>query len=408
MNVSEGDEKRPKPRPRSLAVVGVSVLVVAGVVVAYDLQTRARASDRLVQVAAEQAVPTVAVVQPSRDSQDQEVVLPGTIQAYYNAPIYARVPGYLKVWNDDIGAKVKKGQVLATIDTPDLDRELDQAKADLGSAAAEERLAQLTAKRWKSLLGSQSVSQQTVDEKLGDAEAKQANVQAAQAKVDQLEAMEAFKQIVAPFDGVVTARQTDVGDLIVAGGAQGKELFQVSDIEKMRIYVQVPQAYSGMLTPGLTATMALPQYPGRSFKARLVTTSGSVAEASLTVLAELQTDNPGDLLTPGNFTEVHFKLPERQDVLRLPATALIFGMHGTEVATLAGKDQVTFKPVEIGSDLGTEVEVVGGLSPSDRVIDSPPETLVSGETVRLASDGAGTNPNPNPTVAENSKQTSLN
>jgi RND family efflux transporter MFP subunit len=392
------------PRSRTLLAVGLVAAVGACFVVVHGLNDRARASEQLARTTDAAAIPTVAVVTAAADHAVQEVTLPGTINAFYNAPIYARVPGYLKDWYDDIGARVKKGQVLAIIDTPDLDRELDQAKADLVSAQAQAKLAQLTAQRWKTLLSSQAVSEQTVDEKLGDAAAKQAEVLAAQAKVDRLDALESFKQIVAPFDGVVTARTTDIGDLITPGGASGKALFQVSALDKVRIYVQVPQAYSEMLRPGITATMAMPQYPGRSFTAKLVTTSASVTQSSLTELVELQAPNPDGVLVPGNFTEVTFKLPPKPHVLSLPSTALVFSTDGMQVATLSDDGKVVFKRVQVGNDLGTHVEILAGLSATDRVINSPPETLVSGEAVRLADDGDGHGA----ALAENTTQHPLN
>ncbi len=374
-----------KPRPRILLATGLIVVVGLGAVATYGLLDRAKAREDLVHVAARAAIPVVDVIRPAPDAKDRIITLPGTIQAWYSAPIFARVPGYLKIWNDDIGARVKQGQVLAVIDTPDLDRELDQAKADLVAAESRDQLAELTAARWKHLLKSQAVSQQTVDEKGGDADAKRADVRAAEAHVKRLEAMEAFKNLVAPFDGVVTARQTDIGDLIPAGGT-GKALFQVSDIHQMRVYVRVPQAYSAVLKPGLQATLSVPQYPGRLFPVTLETTSFSIAEDSRTVLVELLAPNPDDVLLPGTFAEVNFHLPPDPSVLRLPATALIFNQDGMQVATISADGKTVMKPVDIGEDVGTSVAVVAGLAAADRVIDSPPETLINGETVRVASD----------------------
>ena len=371
------------PSPRRLWLLGTTALVIAGAVVAAGIVSRARSEQALVQVSDEQAIPTVALAERVRGDDTQSLALPGTIQPYYKASIFARVPGYLKSWQQDIGAHVTAGQVLASIDTPDLDQQLDQAKADLATAQANEQLAALTAKRWHALVGSQSVAQQTADEKAGDEAAKKATVDAAQANVRRLQALEAFKNIVAPFDGVVTARNTDVGALINAGSG-GQELFEVSDLHKVRIYVQVPQAFAAELRPGLKASFDLPQYPGRHFEATLVTMSNAVNEASRSMLVELQADNPDDKLLAGTFCDVHFQIPGDPNVVRLPATALVASDRGIQVATVGPDGKAVLKTVQLGRDLGDSVEVVAGLSPSDQVIDSPPETLENGDAVRLA------------------------
>jgi RND family efflux transporter MFP subunit len=377
------------PSPRRLWLLGTTALVIAGAVVATGIVSRARSEQALVHVSDEQAIPTVALAERVRGDETQSLALPGTIQPYYKASIFARVPGYLKSWQQDIGAHVTAGQVLASIDTPDLDQQLDQAKADLATAQANEQLAALTSKRWHTLVGSQSVAQQTADEKAGDEAAKKATVDAAQANVRRLQALEAFKSIVAPFDGVVTARNTDVGALINAGSG-GQELFEVSDLHKVRIYVQVPQAFAAELRPGLKASFDLPQYPGRHFEATLVTMSNAVNEASRSMLVELQADNPEDKLLAGTFCDVHFQIPGDPNVVRLPATALVAGNQGIQVATVGPDGKAVLKTVQLGRDLGDSVEVVAGLSPSDQVIDSPPETLENGDAVRLAAAPATT------------------
>ncbi|TWB48162.1 efflux RND transporter periplasmic adaptor subunit [Nitrospirillum viridazoti] len=377
------------PNPRRLALLGGVALLAAGAIVAVGLTDRARATRELVQWNADQAVPTVALAPVSRGAAQQTLTLPGTLQAYTQAPIYARVSGYLKSWDKDIGAKVKAGDLLGTIDTPDLDQQLEQAKADLTKAKATAELADLTAKRWAALVASQSVSQQAADEKVGDSAAKRAAVESAAANVRRLEALTAFKRIVAPFDGVVTARTTDVGALINAGGGTGQELFQVSDLHSMRLYVQIPQAFASLLTPGVKATFDLPQYPGRHFDATLVTTANAVSQASRTMLVELQADNPDGLLTPGTFAEVHFQVPSNANMVKVPATVLVPSDKGAEVAVLGPDGKAQLKPVTIGRDMGDSVEIVAGLTPTDKVIDNPPETLVSGDVVRLAGAGEG-------------------
>ncbi len=397
MNEPQKPTPHTKPNTRRLALLGIVVIVVAAVVVVEGLYSRSQNTDTLAKVAAQAAIPPVRVVHPVPPDKGTQIELPGTIQAYYAAPIYARVPGYLKAWYTDIGARVKQGQVLGIIDTPDLDRELDQAVADLAAAKAKARLAQLTAARWKALESSQSVSRQTVDEKLGDADAKQADVEAAQAKVTRLETMQDFKKLLAPFDGIVTARLTDVGKLIVAGGAQGQELFEVSDVHEMRVYVRVPQAYAAMLKPGVKANLVLPQYPGRPFPATLVTTSGAVAETSRTVLVELMAENTDNLLPPGSFAMVDFALPPNAHVLLLPASALIFSEHGMQVAVLTKDNHVSLRKVELGRELGINVEVLSGVTTEDAIVDAPPETLADGDPVSLTEAAV-----PAPALADNS------
>lgn len=373
------------PSSRGLRLLAMAAFITAGIVLARGLDERAGAKTELVHWTHEQAVPTVALAKVEKGAAFRSLSLPGTIQPYNRAAIYARVSGYLKSWSQDIGAHVTAGQVLASIDTPDLDQQFDQAKADLASAEANEQLAVLTAKRWHALVASQSVAQQAVDEKQGDATAKQAVADAAQANVRRLEALEAFKNIVAPFDGVVTARKTDIGALINAGsGGTGQELFEIADLHKVRIYVQVPQAFSADLRPGLKATFELPQYPGRQFDATLITTSNAVEAGSRSMLVELQAENPKGALSAGTYCNVHFEVPSNPDLLRLPATALVPSDKGIEVAVVGPGDKAVLTPITLGRDFGDTVEVTNGLSAADRVIDSPAETLQTGDPVRLA------------------------
>jgi RND family efflux transporter MFP subunit len=373
------------PSRRLLLFAGASALAIAGAIAAHGIIDRADASRRLVQWTDQQAIPTVQLAKLERGAAQQNLTLPGTIQPYSKAQIFARVNGYLKSWQTDIGAQVKAAQVLASIDTPDLDQQLAQARANLATAEANEHLAMVTAQRWKTLAASQWVSQQANDDKAGAAAADKAIADAAQANVAQLETMESFKNLTAPFDGVVTQRNTDVGALINAGsGNAGQPLFEVSDLHKVRIYVEVPQALSAGLTPGLKATFELPQYPGQQFTATLITTSHAMAANSRSMQVELQADNADGKLTSGAYCLVHLQLPVDPSMVRLPATALLPVDRGVEVAVLSDDNKAVLKSVELGRDFGDSVEVKAGLSPSDRVIDSPPETLQSGDAVQLA------------------------
>ncbi|HEU0081605.1 MAG TPA: efflux RND transporter periplasmic adaptor subunit [Bradyrhizobium sp.] len=376
-------ESTPTPSPRRLLLIGTTALALAGAVAAYGIIERAHSEQHVAQWTDKQVIPTVALATLAPDAATRDLTLPGTIQAYNKALIYARVSGYLNSWQVDIGAHVTTGQRLASIDSPDLDQQLEQAKADLASAEANERLAALTAERWRALLTRNAVAQQAVDDKAGDAAAKKAMVAAAQANVRRLEAMVSFKNIVAPFDGVVTARNTDIGALITAGSV-GQELFEVSDLHQVRIYIQVPQAFSFELRPGLTATLEMPQYPGQQFDATVVTTSNVMDVSSRSMLVELQADNAEGKLFAGAYCQVHVQLPGDPTLVRVPATALVPVDHGVQVAVLGKDDKVMLTAIQLGRDFGDSVEVVAGLSPSDRVIDRPSETLQSGDEVQLA------------------------
>lgn len=371
------------PRSHRLVATGAVVLLIAAAIVANGVIQRANSAQQVARWTAQQAIPTVTLAKLTA-GQPQTLSLPGTIQAYNKAAIYARVSGYLKSWQQDIGAHVTVGQVLATIDAPDLDQQLAQAKADLATATANARLAAISAQRTNALLKSQWVSAQTADNNNANASATKATMDAAAANVKRLEAMETFKTIVAPFDGTITARNTDIGALITAGNA-GQELFEVSDLHKVRIYVQVPQVFSAQIQRGLNATFEMPQYPGRKFDAAVVTTSNAMNASSRSMLVELQADNTEGTFFAGTYCQVHFQLLSGPNTVLVPATAIITSNTGSQVALLGGDGKVALKPVQIGRDLGDSVEVVAGLSPSDRVIDSPPETLQAGDPVQLAS-----------------------
>jgi RND family efflux transporter MFP subunit len=372
------------PRLRRLLLVGIVVAVAAGSIAVNGLISRHRTNQDLVKWSNAQAIPTVALAQLVHGDAAQMLILPGDIQPLNKAAIYARVNGYLKSWQQDIGAHVKVGQVLATIEAPDLDQQLAQAKATLASAKANYDIAVITANRDDILAKKQALSQEIADQTAADAAAKKAIMNADEANVRQLEAMESFKQITAPFDGIVTARNTDIGALINAGSTAGQQLFEVSDLHRVRIYVEVPQAFSADLRPGLKATFEMPQYPGQKFDATLVTTSNAINAASRSMLVQLQADNSEGKLFGGTYCRVDFQIPGDPNMVRIPATALMPINRGAQVAVLDESNKVVLKSIQLGRDFGDSVEVTAGLAPQDRVIDSPPETLQNGDTVQLA------------------------
>ena len=374
----------PAVGSRRLRLIGVLAVAAAIGLGGYGIADRARSKQEVQVWTNDQAIPTVKLVKPQLGPSKGELNLPGNVSAFYAGSIYGRVSGYVKDWYEDIGAHVKKGQVLAVIDSPDLDQQLAQARADLVRAEANRQLADVTYERWKTLSKQNIVSQQAKDEKYGDAMAKAADVQAAQANVARLEAMTSFKKLTSPFDGIVTARSLDIGDLVDAGGKAGKALFQVSDVRIMRIYVNVPQAFLGDMKVGLKATLQLPGMD-KTFEATLLTTSNSVSEQSRTALIQLLADNSDGKLWPGAFAEVHFHIPSDPNVLRLPATALLFGPQGMQVAKVDAQNKVVLNRVQLGRNLGNEVEIMSGVSISDQIIDSPQESFASGDTVRIAS-----------------------
>jgi len=373
---------------RRLRVAGIVGGVAAVLIVAAGIATRAADNRQLRTWTDAQAVPTAQVSTPQRAASGATLQLPGRLEAFSRAPQFARVSGYLKSWRVDIGAHVKAGELMAEIETPDLDQQLLQARGDLASAQANSSLAESTAKRWQSMLASDSVSRQEVDERTADYTAKQALVQAAKANVDRLVATKGFAPLVAPFDGVVTARETDVGALINAGSGSGPELFVVSDVNKLRVYVQVPQTYAPTIRPGATAQLSVPEYPGRSFPATVTALADSINAASGTTLVQLLVDNSAGKLLPGGFADVRFNLPVNQQALRVPASSLVFDQHGLRIATVGQDDRVTFKSVTISHDFGETVEIGSGLTPEDRIINNPPDGLNDGDQVRVAAAGS--------------------
>lgn len=383
------DPARARSRRRIIAVAAV---VLAGIVVAQGVWSRAHERAGLEQWTQAQAIATVNVVRPVRSDGARELTLPGRLAANYDAPIFARVSGYLKSWNVDIGAHVHKGQVLAEIETPDLDAQLSQARADLANANAAAQLAQTTAKRWQQMLETDSVAQQSVDEKTSDAQVKQAAVEAARANVARLEALSNYRSITAPFDGIVTERRTDIGDLINAGGGQGPELFRVADEKQLRVYVDVPQNDAADIGANIQATLTVPERPGVVFPAHYVSSASAVNSANGAVTIELQCDNAQGRLIPGAYTQVHLSLDGGTRALQIPASALILGDRGERVATVGANGRVDMHPVTIARDLGSTVEVGAGIALGDAIIDNPPDSLAQGDVVHVVQDARNARP----------------
>ena len=365
-----------------LLAVGVALavaLAVAGIV------PRMRAETALARQTKERAILAVQAIVPQRGAPVEEVVLPGSIQAFADAPIFARTNGYLKRWYADIGSRVKKGQLLAEIETPEVDQQLVQARADLGTAIANSDLSNITAARYSELRKTDSVSQQDLDNALGDAKAKQAMVNSQRANVKRLEELQAFEKIYAPFDGVVTARNTDVGQLIDSGSATGTahELFHMAAISTLRVYVNVPQLYSHAALPGVTAYLTLAERPGKRFSGTLVRNANAIDVASRTLLAEVDVDNRDGELLPGAYAQVHLKLAGEATTFMVPVSALIFQTAGLRLATITGGDRIHLAEVTPGRDFGNEVEVVAGITPGQLVVDNPPDSLVENQQVRV-------------------------
>jgi RND family efflux transporter MFP subunit len=359
-----------------VAIIVVIVVVIAGVV------PRMRAKAALKTETDKSAVPTVDVIQPKQGAPHQEIVLPGNIQAFTDAPIYARTNGYLKKWYVDIGARVKAGQLLAVIDTPEVDQQLLQARADLNTAEANSNLSQITWKRYEDLKNTDSVSKQDVDNANGDYEAKKATEASSAANVKRLEDTKAFQNIYAPFDGVITARDTDIGQLIDQGSSTTqKELFHIAAIKTLRVYINVPQQYSIAAKPGLTADLTLGEYPGRRFQGTLVRTANAIDVASRTLLVEVDVNNATGELLPGAYTEVHLKLPNDIPTFILPVSALIFRAQGLQVATVDSNNKTKLVAITLGRDFGSQVEVLSGLNADDKVIVNPSDSVIDGEQV---------------------------
>jgi RND family efflux transporter MFP subunit len=375
-----------QPRRSWLLSLGLIVLVVVfGAILARGIIDRLRASATLTKETDNLAVPVVAVVTPQRSAPSQEIVLPGNVQSFVSSSIFSRTNGYLKAWYFDIGAHVTKGQLMAEVETPELDQQLQQSRSNLATAEANLKLAEITRNRYQELLKSNAVSQQDVDNAVGTFNANQAIVEANRANVKQLESLQSFEKIYAPFDGVVTARNTDVGDLINSGSVVGAktDLFHIAQPGVLRVYVNVPEEYSRVAHPGLGATLTLAEFPGRVFPGKLVRTSDAIDLSTRTLTTEVDVDNPTGQLLTGSYAEVHFKLPGQVSTFTVPVETLLFRQEGLRVA-IVKEGKVQLLPVAPGHDFGSVIEIVSGLNGNESVIVSPPDSIVSGQQVQIA------------------------
>ncbi len=368
---------------RGWVVAGVILLVLAGILV-YGIFARLRNKNTVRAETAQMAVPSVSVVSPQRSAPSQEIVLPGNVQPFISSPIYSRTNGYLRHWYADIGAHVKKGQLLAEIQTPEVDQQLLQSRSNLSTAQANLKLSEITKNRYLGLLATHAVAQQDADNAVGTYNANQAIVDANRANVKQLEALQSFEKIYAPFDGIITARNTDTGDLINSGnsGNVRTDLFHISQPGKLRVYVNVPEQYSQATTPGLTAELALAEFPGRRFRGNLVRTSNAINFATRTLVAEIDVDNPSGELLSGSYTEVHLKLAGQTSSYLVPVSTLIFRAQGLQVAVVNNGSAV-LTSVTPGRDFGQQIEIVSGLKGDESLIANPPDSIVTGEKVQV-------------------------
>ena len=366
------------------ALFVVVLIIVAGLIVVAGIVPRLNERKALAKETNRTAAPVVTVITPSPSAPSEEVVLPGNMQAFVDAPIYARTSGYLKRWYFDIGAHVKQGQLLAEIESPEVDQQLAQAREDLKTTQADLQLAQITATRYTDLFKTDSVAKQDVDNAVQNAAAREAAVKSSQANVARLEQMVGFEKVYVPFTGVVTARETDIGQLVQSGSTQNHELFHVASVDRLRVFVDVPQVYSQQAKPGLNADLTLPELPGRRFPGTLVRTADSFDPATRTLLVELDVPNKDGKLFPGAYTEVHFKMKSQGTTLIIPSTSLIFRSQGLRVPVVRDGKTVLVT-VTTGRDFGNTVEVLTGLTAADKVIANPPDSLVEGEPVRVVS-----------------------
>jgi RND family efflux transporter MFP subunit len=377
----------PQPGRRSRAVLFLilGLLVAVGLAVA-GILPRVRAENELARATFERSIPIVEIAVPKRGTPAEEIVLPGNVQAFAEASIFARTSGFVRRWTADLGARVAKGQVLAEIDSPEVDQQLEQARADVATATANLNLSELTAKRAEELLKTDSIAHQDADNSRGDANAKKAMLTAAQANVKRLQELQSFEKVYAPFAGVITARNTDVGQLVDAGSASGaaRELFHLAAIDTLRVFVNVPQIYSHAARPGVDAYLTLAEMAGKRFSGKLMRTSGSIDVASRTLRVEVDLDNRGHELMPGAYAQVHLRLAEGVPTQLVPVSALIFRADGLRIATVGPGNHARLSTIVPGRDFGNEIEVLGGLPPGRQLVDNPPDSLVDGQEVRIA------------------------
>lgn len=379
------DDSAPPALPRrGLYIAGLTAAIIAVVIVVVGITTRKIADAKLQVWTENQAVPVVAVAPPDTRGKTTTFSLPGRLEAYIQAQMYSRVTGYVKDWKADIGTPVKSGELLAEIDAPDLDQQIMQAEANLASAQANSILSDMTLTRGQSLIKTYAISQQDLDQRAADASNKQGLVRAAQANLDRLRVLEQYKRIVAPFDGLVTARTTDVGALINAGAGGGPPLFVVSDTSRLRVYVNVPQSNVPSIPVGTKAHISVPEYPGKTFPATVEASAQSVDIASGTTRMQLVVDNSRGELMTGDFTNVSFDLAHPEIAINVPASALIFDQSGLHVAIVGGDGRIVLREVTISRDLGNEVEIASGIGADDRVVINPPDGIANGDKVRIA------------------------
>ncbi|HZQ96390.1 MAG TPA: efflux RND transporter periplasmic adaptor subunit [Candidatus Sulfotelmatobacter sp.] len=377
-------ELPPAPARKALIIIGVALLVLlaAGAVTLIGRETRERA---LAKETEQSSIPTVAVVRPQAEQPDEELVLPGSLLAFAESPIYARTSGYLVRWYKDIGSRVNEGDLLATIDTPEIDQELNQTRAARQQIVAQLELAKISADRWENLRKSDSVSAQEADQQSSGYKQAQANLAAADANVRRLEQLESFKKVYAPYSGVITKRNVDPGALINAGaGAAGRELFDIARIDPLRVYTSVPQAYAAFIRVGGQATVTLQEFPGRKFTAKIARTAESIDPATRTLLTEVDVPNKDGRLLPGSFGEVHFAVGSNVNKVTVPVNAMLFRAEGPRLAVVDGNNTVRLRTINIGRDYGTRLEILGGVSTQDRIVINPPDSLEEGQQVNIA------------------------
>lgn len=377
-------ETTPARAPKGLKIAGIVAAVVAVGIIGTGAMTRSHDDAEAQQWADARSIPTVHLISVTASASSSTLTLPGTTEAWNSAKLYARVGGYLKAWYLDIGARVATNAPLGQIDTPELDQQIAQARADLASARAHAALAKSTAARWGDLLKTNSVSRQEADEKNGDFASKSAAVESAQANLARLQAQKSFGTLRAPFGGIVTTRSADIGDLVGPGATTQQPLFAIADVHKIRVYVNVPQTYSASMRAGLMATLTVPDYPNRTFEARVIGNAGMINTQTGTFQVQLVADNADGSLKPGGYAQVRFDVPGQGGTVQVPASTLLFRAQGTQVASVALDGHVKLQPVVLGRDLGGTVEVTSGLVPGARIVDNPPDSLSAGELVRVA------------------------
>ena len=380
--VANSPEKRPQYYWPVLGAL--AALALLGAAITFGIRSRVADAGTLARATEQNAIPIVNVVHPKRGAPTSEIVLPGGVQAFVDAPIYARTNGYLKKWYFDIGSRVKQGELLAEIETPEVDQQLEQARSELETAKANLGLAMTTAERWKKLLEEDSVSKQETDQAISNLQAQKATVGSSAANVHRLEELRSFEKVYAPFDGIITARNTDVGALINAGAAtnSGRELFHLAAIHTIRVYVSVPEVFSRAAVPGAIATITLDEFPGQVFRGTLARNANAIDPISRTLLVEVDVDNPAGQLLPGAYMSVHLKLPQQVHSVTIPANTLLFRAEGLTVGVVKN-NRVALIPAKIGRDYGDTVEVLSGLQPADAIVADPSDSLINGTQVQM-------------------------